>query len=132
MIARASVAALAVAVIVFGGIWLSNRASTLRAEHTLLNRGASHAQLEQGIEDAKAGRTLNPSTEPDLAIYGLLVRLGRGAEARAVFESIVRREPDNRTAWSLLAVSTQSSDPVQFRRALQHLHGLSPFTTRAP
>ena len=132
MIARAALAAVAVAAIVMCAIWLSDRSSTLAAERALLNRKASPAQLRRGIQDAKDARTANPSTEPDLAIYGLLVRLGRNAEARNVFESIVRREPDNRTAWSLLAVTSQSTNPAQFRRALTHLHELSPLTARAP
>jgi cytochrome c-type biogenesis protein CcmH/NrfG len=113
-------------------IWLSDFHATNAATHALLAPGASKAQLEQGIADARRAQRINPSTDPDLAIYGLLVRLGRTAEARKAFESIVRREPENRTAWSLLAVTTQSTDPAQFRRALARLHELSPLTTRRP
>jgi len=132
MISRALLAAIAVAAIVLTGIWLSDRSSTLAAEHTLLNRKASPSQLERGIKQAKGARAVNPSTDPDLTIYGLLLRLGRNREARGVFESIVRREPDSRTAWTYLAVTSQSTDPAQFRRALEHLHELSPLGTRAP
>jgi hypothetical protein len=132
VIARATLVALAAAGIVFSAIWLSDHSATDAADHTLFNRNATPAQLEHGISDAKSARSLNPSTDPDIAIYGLLVRLGRIREARAVFASIVRREPDNRTAWSILAVTTQASDPAQFKRALTHLHELSPLTTRSP
>jgi hypothetical protein len=132
VIARATLVALAVAGIVFSAIWLSDHSATNAADHALFNRAAKPAQLEQGIRDAKRARALNPSTDPDIAIYGLLVRLGRVREARALFESIVRREPDNRTAWSILAVTTQASDPAQFKRAISHLHELSPLTTRQP
>jgi Flp pilus assembly protein TadD len=132
MIGRAALAAIAVAAIVLSGIWLSDRSSTLAAEHTLLNRTATNSELRHGIDQARSARTLNPSTDPDLTIYGLLLRLGRNAEARGVFESIVRREPDNRSAWTYLAVTSQNSDPAQFRRALEHLHELSPLNSRAP
>jgi Tetratricopeptide repeat len=132
VIVRAGLIAVAAAAIVLMAIWLSDFHSTNAATHTLLAPKATRAQLEQGIAEARHARRVNPSTDPDLAVYGLLVRLGRTAEARRVFEAIVRREPDNRTAWSLLAVTTQSTDPVQFRRALEHLHELSPITTRAP
>lgn len=132
MIARVSLVAVAVAAIVCMSIWLHGHNATVSADQTLLNPAATPAQLEHGIDRANDAKTLNPSTEPDLAIYGLLVRLGRTAEARRVFESVVRREPDNRTAWSLLAVTTQSSDSAQFRRALTRLHELSPLTTRRP
>jgi predicted Zn-dependent protease len=132
VIARAAIVAVAVAAIVFMSIWLHDHNATISADHTLFDRTAKPTQLEHAISRAKSARMLNPSTEPDIAIYGLLVRLGRTAEARRVFESIVRREPDNRSAWSLLAVTTQASDPAQFRRALERLHELSPLTTRSP
>lgn len=132
MTVRVSLAAVAVAAIACMAIWLHGHNATVSADNALLDRSAGPAQLEHAIGRAKAARTLNPSTEPDLAIYGLLVRLGRTSQARAVFESIVRREPDNRAAWSLLAVTTQASDPAQFRRALEHLHELSPLTARRP
>ena len=132
MIARGLLAAVAVAVIALSGVWLSDRSSTIAAEHTLLNRKASPAQLQRGIDQAKDARTINPSTDPDLTIYGLLLRLGRNREARRVFESIVRREPDNRATWTYLAVTSQSTDPAQFRRALEHLHELNPIGVRAP
>jgi hypothetical protein len=132
MIVRGALIVVAATAIVLSAIWLSDFHATNAATHTLLARNATRAQLEQGIADAHQAQRVNPSTDPDLAIYGLLVRLGRTAEARDVFKSIVRREPDNRTAWSLLAVTTQSSDPMQFRRALENLHRLSPLTTRAP
>lgn len=132
MIVRATLAGVAVAAIVMCAIWLSDRSSTLAAERVVFDRHASPAQMRRAIEDAKEARTLNPSTDPDLAIYDLLVRLGRAREARTVFESIVRREPENRTPWSLLAVTSQNTDPAQFRRALEHLHQLSPLTARAP
>jgi tetratricopeptide repeat protein len=132
MIARAALALLAVVAIVVSGIWLSDRASGISARQTLLNPKSSPAELRQGIQQAKDSRTLNPSTDPDLTRYGLLLRLGRNAEARTVFESIVRREPDSRNAWTFLAVTSQSTNPAQFRRALEHLHRLSPLTEKAP
>jgi len=131
MIARAAIAALAVAAIAVSGIWLSDRSSTRAAERALLDRKATPGQLRQGIRDAHGAQTLNPSSEPDLAIYGLLVRLGQSSDALRVFDSIARREPANRTAWTLLAV-TSRTDPAQLRRALEHLHQLTPLTTRAP
>jgi Tetratricopeptide repeat len=132
MIVRGALVTVAVTAIVLMAIWLSDFHATNAATKTLLAHNAGSAQLEHGIAQARHAQRLNPSTDPDLAIYGLLVRLGRTAEARKVFESIVGREPDNRTAWSLLAVTTQSSDPAQFKRALTHLHELSPLTTRRP
>jgi tetratricopeptide repeat protein len=132
MIARAALALLAVVAIVVSGIWLSDRASGISARQTLLNPKSSPAELRQGLQQAKDSRTLNPSTDPDLTRYGLLLRLGRNAEARTVFESIVRREPDSRNAWTFLAVTSQSTNPAQFRRALEHLHRLSPLTEKAP
>lgn len=132
MISRALLATVAVAAIVLTAIWLSDRSSTIAAERALLNQKASPADLRHGIEDAGNAQTLNPSTEADLAVYGLLVRLGRNGEADRVFDSIVRREPANRTAWTFLAVTSQHTDQAQFKRALEHLHELSPLTARAP
>jgi lipopolysaccharide biosynthesis regulator YciM len=132
MIARVLLVVLAAAAIAFMSIWLSDFNALNAATGTLLSRHASREQLQRGLAEARRAKRVSPSTDPELAIYGLLVRLGRTDEARQAFASIVRHEPDNRTAWSLLAVTTQRTDPAAFARALMHLHELSPLTTRRP
>jgi Flp pilus assembly protein TadD len=132
VIARATLAAVAVAAIVLMGLWYSDFHATHAATEALLGAKADRAELERGIHDADHAGRLNPSTDPDLASYGLLLRLGQTAEANRVFASVARREPDNRTAWSLRAVTTQGTNTAEFEQALARLHKLSPLTTRRP
>jgi hypothetical protein len=123
---RALLVAIAVGGIVVSAIWLAGHHDYRQARQVVLNPRATPAQFAHGLREADGATRLNPSSDADIVKFGLLVRSGRPGAARRVFDSIVRREPDNASAWFGLAIATQRSDPATFRRALARLQQLNP------
>ncbi len=89
-------------------------------------------QRDFGAADAafRAARTLNPDTAPDVGRAFVYERTGRHAAAAAVLEDVVRREPDNLTAWGLLYTFTKDHDPATAARALAARRVLDPMFAR--
>ena len=123
--ARVAVAVLAVLVLAWLGV--SERATRLTAEAAALSErledpGAA-ARAESALRDA---RFLNPDTQPDIALA--FVAFFRNDEERAVglIEDVVRREPENLSAWRLLLDLAGEDDPATARRARAALRRLDP------
>ncbi len=95
------------------------------SDHLVVPGNAVRA--EAAFRDA---RLLNPDTAPDLGLA--LLRQGRGqrSEATALFSDVVRREPDNLTAWALLYSVTRGPDHATARRALAARARLDPLAAR--
>jgi Tetratricopeptide repeat len=60
----------------------------------------------------------------------LYERMGRHGQAAAVLEDVLRREPDNLTAWGLLFTFTRNHDRATAERALAARRRLDPVSAR--
>jgi hypothetical protein len=99
----------------------------------LQSRGVDAAQrrdFTSAEADFRAARTLNPDTEPDVSRAFLYERTARHGRAAAVLEDVLRREPDNLTAWGLLFTFTKNHDPATADRALAARRRLDPLSAR--
>jgi hypothetical protein len=121
------VAVIAVAVVAIA--WLG----VMERDTRRLARGVDAAQRHDiAVADAdfRAARTLNPDTAPDLNRSFLYERTARHAQAAAVLEDVLRREPDNLTAWGLLFAFTKNHDRATAERALAARRRLDPVSAR--
>jgi hypothetical protein len=76
--------------------------------------------------DFRAARFLSPDTTPDVHRAVLYEVHGRAPRAIALAKEIVRREPDNVTAWNVLFALTRERDPATARRAAAARRRLDP------
>jgi hypothetical protein len=118
MAARVSLALVAVAILA----WL---AVMERDEH-LLSRGVE----TRSVADLRDATLLNPDTGPDLSRALLYRARNRRDDAVALLEGVLRREPDNLTAWGLLYLFSRDADPAVARRALAARRRLDPVSAR--
>jgi predicted Zn-dependent protease len=118
---RAAVAVVAVLVIA----WLSVMERDVRRQADGV-AAAQQRDFAAADEAFRAARTLNPDTAPDVNRAFVYERTGRHAAAAAVLEDVVRREPDNLTAWGLLYTFTKDQDPATAARALEARRRLDP------
>ena len=126
MAARIALTVLAVAVLA----WLGVAERGLRLQAGAVAAGTA-GELARADADLRAAGFLNPDSAPDLRRAFVLRRGGRGREAIALVEDVVAREPDNLTAWALLATFARETDPAAVRRALAARRRLDPLRARA-
>ena len=122
MLARAGVALVAVLVIAYSAVLLRDTRLQERATETAQTGGEAAA----AARDYEAARLLNPDTAPDVGRAFALQAQRRAREAVAVVEDVVRREPENLTAWRLLSVLTVELDPARSRQAAARARALDP------
>jgi len=123
-----------VAVVAAGALaWLA----VMERDVRLLARGVEASgqlrtagSFERAEADLRAARLLNPDANPDLGRAALYQGAGRLRQATALLEEVVRREPENRAAWSQLLVLARERDPDRARRALAALRRLDPVNAR--
>jgi hypothetical protein len=132
--ARAGVALVAVAVLIWLGImerdaFLQGRGVDI-AGGTVLTGRTSPESFRAAEADFKGARLLNPDTQPDLHLAVLYEVHGRAREATALVEDVVRREPENLSAWGLLYSLAHDRDPATARRALAARKRLNPVAVR--
>jgi hypothetical protein len=122
--ARAAVAVVAVAVLA----WLAVMERDLRLRTSGLQAASAH-QLDRAGRDLRASRLLDPDTAPDLSLAFLAQARGRRGAAIAQVEDVLRREPDNLSAWGLL-YRFAPGDPARAARALAARRRLDPISAR--
>jgi predicted Zn-dependent protease len=126
---RVAVALVAVAVIAWLGVM--ERDTRLRARGVAtagqLNSPGDRARAES---DLRGARFLNPDTTPDVDRAALYLGDGRPRAAVALLEDVVRREPENRTAWAVLYGFARGRDAAAAGRALAALRRLDPVNAR--
>jgi tRNA C32,U32 (ribose-2'-O)-methylase TrmJ len=129
VIARAAVAVLAGLMIAW--LVIVERDTRLQSQATRLSHhGATPAELARAESDLRAARLLNPDGTLDIARSVVQRTAGQDATSRATLGSLLRREPDNLTAWGLLFVYSQRDDPAAARRALAARERLDPLNAR--
>jgi tetratricopeptide (TPR) repeat protein len=123
---------IAVALLVVAWLALALRATRLEAEgRELLDSGETRpltpADVEAGLDTLRRARQFNTDSDARLTQAALLAQQGRGREAIAVAERIVKDEPDNLEAWVLVYVSSAfTSDAPRAVQALRRVEGLNP------
>lgn len=132
MFERGLLAAAAVAVAVIAGFWvhsarLESRAQSIaeRPPQTL-----SAADVERAAQLFESARAKNPDLRPVEREAGLLIRSGHSARAVTLLRPVVRREPDNLTAWVLIARAAWQKDPALAREALARARALNPLASQ--
>lgn len=123
MVARALVVMVALCVIAWLGVMERDERLQARADDAIHARDLPRAE-----SDLRGARLLNPDTAPDVTRAVLYRARGQQRRAIALLEDVVRREPDNLTAWSALHLSATGSDPAAYRRSLAALQRLDPVT----
>ena len=121
MIARVAVAGLSVAVIAWLGVMERDTRLLARADHAAQAR--DYAAADRDLRDAD---TLSADTTADLRRAFLAQATRHGDDARALLEDVVRREPDNLTAWGLLLTFSREADPAAAERARAQIRRLDP------
>jgi predicted Zn-dependent protease len=127
MAARAVV--VAVAVLVLGWLAVMERDERLQARGVRAAQDA-RANFAGADADFRDARLLNPDSAPDVSRAFLYQRVGRAAQAAELLQDVVRREPDNLSAWALLATFTSERDPATARRARAQVRRLDPVRAR--
>jgi hypothetical protein len=125
MVARAVVAVLAVAVLA----WLAIMEYDVRLQASATDRsrhGASTAELADAAADLHRARLLNPDQTRAIAAAVVANSRGHRADAARRLGEVVRREPDNLLAWSLLAIYARGIDPAAVARASAAHRELDP------
>ena len=125
MVARVAVAIVAVLAIAWLGVMERDERMVQRGVQA--SKQGERARAERSFRDA---RLLNPDSAPDVLRSFLYLGANRRAEAKALVEDVVRREPDNLTAWFVLFRISQGTDPALERRALAARRRLDPVNAR--
>jgi predicted Zn-dependent protease len=127
ILARIALVVVAAAAIFSLATWLHQqrqfgdaRAAALAAR-TPAQVAAAATQLHRSAQDT-------PDTLPETAEAFVLLRAGRAPDAAVILRSVVRREPRNVAAWTLLAQSLDGRDPAGAARARSVARRLSPPT----
>jgi Flp pilus assembly protein TadD len=127
VIARVAVAL--VAVVVLGWLGLMERDTRLLARGIdAAGRGGERGDLPRAETAFQRAGLLNPDTRPDVLEAAIQFRRGRADEAVAGLEEVLRREPDNLSAWIVL-LAVAGEDPVIARRARAARERLDPLSS---
>jgi hypothetical protein len=133
MIERGLLAAAAVAVALFAGVWL--HAARLETEaQSIAERppqGLSKRDVNRAAQLFESATAHNPDTRPLVREAGLLIRSGRTQQPLRLLRPVVRREPDNLTAWALIAIGARTIDPALAREAAARANALNPLAAQA-
>jgi hypothetical protein len=116
VVARLLLGVLAVLVIAWVGVLLRN-----------LEVGQD-AVSSRDPERLEGARVLDPSVYWDQVRAGVLLLDGDAGAAAAEAEQLVRAEPDNAVAWSVLRAATRGTDPGRSAEATRALRRLNPLS----
>jgi predicted Zn-dependent protease len=120
-----------VAVVVLGWLVVTERNTHLQ-ERGIEASGRLGVPGNEARADAafRAARFLNPDTTPDVGRAVMYLARERRPAAARLLRDVLRREPDNLTAWTVLYAVTRQSDPATARRALAARKRLDPLAAR--
>jgi Flp pilus assembly protein TadD len=118
------------ALVIAAALGVELRAQDLlaNAKQVLVQPHPTAADVDQQLHDLKTVRDLRPGSQADLAAAGLEFRLGRYRAAAEAAKRATKREPDNFSAWTTLAVALGATgDKAGARVAGARAHTLNPF-----
>jgi hypothetical protein len=115
-----------VSLLVLAWVGVMERNTRLQARGIAAVAAGTPADLAHADSDFRAARFLNPDTTPDLARSLLYEKEGRIRRSIDLVESILRREPENLTAWGQLFTVSRAHDPAAHRRALAAIRRIDP------
>jgi predicted Zn-dependent protease len=127
MLARVIVVAVAVAVIAFGAVHL-HRDRTCEHAHYQLLYALAHQTRPPGGLDAQI-RTLTDHCDDPVALEGISILLtasGRPAQAVALANLAIRRDPESQVGYAALAQALDRTDPAGAARARAKVAQLNP------
>jgi predicted Zn-dependent protease len=127
----ARVAVVVVAFAVLGWLVVQERGVRLQA-HGLAAAGSQQVagNFARAESDFRGARLLSPDATPDISRAVLYYGAGRRSAAAALLEDVLRREPDDLTAWGVLFQVTNGHDPAAAARALAMRRRLDPVGAR--
>jgi Flp pilus assembly protein TadD len=133
VIERGLLAAVAIAVAVFGGLWIHSARLEKEAQSIAQRppQSVTPRDVERATDLFESARAHNPDLRPAEREAGLLIRTGHAREALALLRPVVHSEPDNLTAWTLVAIAAQKSDPALARQAVARARALNPLAQQA-
>ena len=119
--ARAAVAVVAVLVLAWLGGDGARRPAGGSGGGGAAVEGASPAVLARAETDLRRANLLNPATGPDLNRALVCARAGATTRSVALLEDVLRREPDNLTAWRVLMLTLTGRRPGRALAAQRRL-----------
>jgi predicted Zn-dependent protease len=125
-IARVALAVLALLVIGWLAVGLRSAVPETAAKETLAERPLTAARRAHALHLLHEARTLNPDTRPGVTEGALLVASRESRRAAAVLAGVVRAEPRNAPAWSLLATAYRPYDARRAAAAFEQFRRLKP------
>lgn len=84
------------------------------------------AEVARSIELLEDARRARPDGDILPRLAGLELTAGRPERAVALVRPLVRREPENLPAWTILAFALEDSDPAGAREAQRRRRELAP------
>jgi predicted Zn-dependent protease len=129
---------LVIAAALAAGVWLALGLHSASLEEDAQRIAArppaalSQAEVARAVDMFERSRANNPDTRTVLREAGLLARRARFAEAVRLLEPVVRREPRNVNAWTLLSIAASKVDGRLSRRAADRARRLNPLSARRP
>jgi predicted Zn-dependent protease len=84
------------------------------------------AQIAHATDLFERARKRNPDTQPAVNEAALLARVGQERRAVSLLRDVIDKEPDNLTAWVILAQAASKSDPALSARAAGRARELNP------
>jgi hypothetical protein len=116
-----------VAVLVLAWLAVMERDARLQARGIEAARDLrAPGSFARAESDLRGARLLNPDSTPEFARAVLYQAAGRPEQASTLVEEILRREPENLTAWGLLLTIERERDPDAVRRAVTAQRRLDP------
>jgi predicted Zn-dependent protease len=119
-----------VALLLVGWLGVMERDARLIAQGIdAAGEGGSRGDLPRAETAFRRAGLLNPDTRPDVLEAAIQSRRGAYDKAVATLEDVLRREPDNLSAWVVL-LAVARDDPVIARRAQAARARLDPLNAR--
>jgi tetratricopeptide (TPR) repeat protein len=128
VIARVLVALVAVVALAWLGV-MERDARLLADGGAAAGRPGTAGDLPRAESAFRRAGLLNPDTRPDVLEAAMQSRQGRNEQALARLEAVLRSEPDNLGAWSVLA-AVGREDPAIARRVRAARARLDPVNAR--
>ena len=130
MLVRVLLVVASAAAIAWLAIWLDRYDAYQHARSEAIARGATKdpARVRHVANLFEGARDLTPDTLPMLGEALFLTQAGDNQRATRVLNEVLRREPENVSAWGLLA----QADPARAAEARAQVARLNPFALRSP